>query len=305
MSITVIGTVFVDSKAYPYEKYIPGGRNAGYEVVVHGGVGRNIAEDISRIGAASQLVALTDESGTAKDVAGRLKKSGVDIGFLKSSPNGMGKWIAVFDDTADVAASISIRPNLHPLGELIEKNGDKIFKNSDGVIIEIDVDEDIVEKTVFFAKKYNKPVYAVVSVMSITLERKRFFPDIDCLICNEQEAGMLFEARLEDMNIEEIRACILKNIGRTGLKSIIVTLAERGSVSCLDEKTTYVPACSAKMIVSTGAGDSIAAGALAALTGGCDFQRALEIGSRTAAYVIESEEKVCPDFGYDRFGLNR
>ncbi len=107
------------------------------------------------------------------------------------------------------------------------------------------------------------------------------------------------------MNIEEIRACILKNIGRTGLKSIIVTLAERGSVSCFDEKTTYVPACSAKMIDSTGAGDSFAAGALAALTSGCDIQRALEIGSRTAAYVIESEENVCPDLGYDRFGLNR
>ena len=44
--IVIIGTVFVDIKGYPAAKYIPGGRNAGRVVQVHGGVSRNVAEDI-------------------------------------------------------------------------------------------------------------------------------------------------------------------------------------------------------------------------------------------------------------------
>ena len=36
MSIVVMGAVFVDIKGYPISSYIPGGRNAGRVVQVHG-----------------------------------------------------------------------------------------------------------------------------------------------------------------------------------------------------------------------------------------------------------------------------
>ena len=47
MSIVVIGAVFVDVKGYPEANFIPTGRNAGRVEHVHGGVGRNVAEDIA------------------------------------------------------------------------------------------------------------------------------------------------------------------------------------------------------------------------------------------------------------------
>ena len=47
MGIVVIGAVFVDIKGYPLSTYIPGGRNAGRVEQVHGGVSRNVAEDIA------------------------------------------------------------------------------------------------------------------------------------------------------------------------------------------------------------------------------------------------------------------
>ena len=49
MSIVVMGAVFVDIKGYPISSYIPGGRNAGRVVQVHGGVSRNIVEDIANV----------------------------------------------------------------------------------------------------------------------------------------------------------------------------------------------------------------------------------------------------------------
>ena len=47
MAMVVIGTVFVDIKGFPDDLYIPEGRNAGRVEIVHGGVGRNVAEDIA------------------------------------------------------------------------------------------------------------------------------------------------------------------------------------------------------------------------------------------------------------------
>ena len=49
MGIVVIGAVFVDVKGYPDYAYIPAGRNAGRVEYVHGGVGRNVAEDIANV----------------------------------------------------------------------------------------------------------------------------------------------------------------------------------------------------------------------------------------------------------------
>ena len=49
MGIVVLGAVFVDIKGYPSDLYIPGGRNSGRVEVVHGGVSRNLAEDIANV----------------------------------------------------------------------------------------------------------------------------------------------------------------------------------------------------------------------------------------------------------------
>ena len=49
MGIVVIGAVFVDIKGYPLSAYIPGGRNAGRIEQVHGGVSRNVVEDIANV----------------------------------------------------------------------------------------------------------------------------------------------------------------------------------------------------------------------------------------------------------------
>ena len=49
LGIVVFGAVFVDVKGYPLSQYIPGGKNAGRVIQVHGGVSRNVAEDIANV----------------------------------------------------------------------------------------------------------------------------------------------------------------------------------------------------------------------------------------------------------------
>ena len=49
MGIVVIGTVFVDIKGFPESVYIQNGRNVGRIEYVHGGVSRNVVEDIANM----------------------------------------------------------------------------------------------------------------------------------------------------------------------------------------------------------------------------------------------------------------
>ena len=68
MGIVVIGAVFVDIKGYPLSTYIPGGRNAGRIEQVHGGVSRNVVEDIANVELRPTFVGLVDDTGMGQDV---------------------------------------------------------------------------------------------------------------------------------------------------------------------------------------------------------------------------------------------
>ena len=102
MGIVVLGAVFVDIKGYPADVYIPGGRNAGRVEIVHGGVSRNLVEDIANVELRPTFVSLVDTTGTGADVIRKLQDHKVNTDYIRAVPDGMGTWLAVFDNGGDV-----------------------------------------------------------------------------------------------------------------------------------------------------------------------------------------------------------
>ena len=156
MGIVVIGAVFVDIKGYPLSTYIPGGRNAGRMEQVHGGVSRNVAEDIANVELRPTFVGLVDDSGMGQDVIDKLENHKVNTRFIKKVPDGMGTWLAIFDNRGDVTAAISKRPDTTPLIGLLAEQGDEIFADCDSIALELDLEKETVKQTLKYAKKYGK-----------------------------------------------------------------------------------------------------------------------------------------------------
>ena len=77
---------------------------------------------------------------------------------MRKVKNGMGTWLAVFDQDGDVVASISKRPDHRPIEQILDEHGDEIFQDADSVVIEIDIDKEIVKKTFHYAEKYGKSI---------------------------------------------------------------------------------------------------------------------------------------------------
>ena len=143
MGICVIGAVFVDINGHPEAGYVPTGRNVGRVEQVHGGVGRNVVEDIANCELRPTFVSLVDHSGIGADVVQKLRTHKVNTNYIKSTDNGMGTWLVVFDEGGDVSASVSQRPDLKPIAEILDAHGEEIFQNADSIILEIDVDKEI------------------------------------------------------------------------------------------------------------------------------------------------------------------
>lgn len=189
MAMVVIGTVFVDIKGFPDDLYIPEGRNAGRVEIVHGGVGRNVAEDIANVELRPRFVGMVDDTAEGAEVLRKLKNHKVNTDYVAVTQDGMGMWLAVFNNGGDIAGSISKRPTSDAMLRMLEEKGDEIFADADSIVIEIDLDKELI-KTVFrYAEKYHKKVYAVVANMSIASQRRDFLQSIDRLLRLQRAGG--------------------------------------------------------------------------------------------------------------------
>lgn len=304
MGIVVIGAVFIDIKGFPEDIYIPNGRNVGRIEFVHGGVGRNVAEDIANIELRPSFVSIVDDSPLGADVIKKLSNHKVNLDHLLKINGGMGSWLAVFDNNGDVAGSISQRPDMSPLIDLLDEKGDEIFSQADSIVIEIDMDKEIVKRALKLAEKYHKKIFAVVANMSIACQRRDFLQKFDCFICNRLEAGTLFADDYYQHTPEELCDIIAQNVHRANIPAMIVTLGDKGAVYAdVDGERGICPARNVNVRDTTGAGDAFCAGTVIGLTYGKNLRESVEIGSFLAASVIATTENVCPRFRPRELGI--
>ena len=167
------------------------------------------------------------------------------------------------------------------------------------------MDAQLLKRALTLAERYGKDVYAVISNMSIAMERRDLLTRTACFVCNRQEAGILFMEDFEHMDLPELRERLRANVISAGLRRLVVTLGGDGAVYAdRDGNTGYVPALRVDVIDTTGAGDAFFAGVTIGLTYGKDLGAACQIGTRLAASVITTRENVCPRFRPEEFGLS-
>ena len=304
LGIVAIGATFVDIKGYPLSQYIPGGRNEGRVLQVHGGVTRNIVEDIANVELRPTFVSLVDRSGLGQDVLDKLENHKVNIDYIRKTDDGLGTWLAIFDNTGDVTASISKRPDLKEISDIMEEYGDEIVSAADSIVIEFDIETDILKKVIELARKYNKKVFTPISNMSIAIVRRDLVRRTDCLVCNLQEAGIFFSEDYAGKKPEEMREILVDKVNLTKIPRMVVTMGVDGAVYAEYNGDSGI--CWSKrveVVDTTGAGDAFFSGIAIGLTYGKTLAEACEIGTRLAASVIITRENVCPRFLPAEFGI--
>lgn len=305
MSIVVIGATFVDIKGFPTDYYVPTGRNVGRVEYIHGGVARNVVEDIANVELRPTFVGIVDNTPMGAEVLHKLENHKVNTQYMQVVPEGMGTWLAVFDNNGDVAGSISRRPDLMPILDMLKQKGDEIFSDAKTVVIEVDIDKEIVKYVLELAQKHGVRTVGVVSNMTIAAKRRDFLQKFDCFICNQQEAGLLFVNDYENLTPPEMEHVLRAKVMGAHIPSMVVTMGEQGAVYA--DMQGNSGSCRARNVVvrdTTGAGDAFCAGVAVGLTYGKTMAEAIEIGSLLAASVITSSENVCPRFLPSELGIH-
>ena len=296
MNILVAGLAFLDMKGFSFNKYDPIGTNPGSVTVTHGGVARNVAEDLAYLGANVDFLTLLEDAPLGQEVRYRLESAGVSLSHAATvSAGGIGMWLAVFDEKGELAGSVSKMPDVQMLEGALDEWGDEMYKAADAVVVEYDTSYAIARKACELAVKYNKPLYVIVGNMSVMLANKELLSPCNCTIMNEIEAGKLFNTKLTGLDGSETLKAVQAGAKRLKLKSVIITMGPNGCVY-IDGETGEcgcVPGVRCDVVDTTGAGDAFFSAAVITLTAGKGLRAACENGVRLATSVVSAKQSAC------------
>lgn len=300
----VVGAVFVDVKGFAGGTYLPEGTNVGDIQVTAGGVCRNVAENLARMGFRASFLSMIDDNAMGRDVLDSLTALGVDTTHVFPCERGMGMWLAILDEHGDLRGSVSRQPDFSALERYIDENGEALLRDCEGMVLGYDTTDAITGKLLRLAEQYNVPVYGLVGNMGVILRHPEYLRRSACFICNEKEAGRLFNQDLDVLDPETLLSLLVQESRKRGIPAMVITVGSQGSVYVDHRSGEFgrCPARSVNMVDSTGAGDAFFSGAVAALNQGMPLSEAVLAGTRLAARTLEFAGACCPDAREAFFG---
>jgi len=279
--ITVVGGANVDITGMPGGRFAFRDSNPGHVRSSAGGVGRNIAENLARLGAEVRLVTAFGDDAESEWLEAECSDAGIDLSFSVHAEGVPGsRYLAVLDAAGDLAAAVS---DMRALDSLTPDAIDPAaFQGADVVVLDTNVHASTVARVAELAGAI--PI-VLDPVSTAKAQRARpILGRLAILKANLREAEELSGAA----GAEGAATRLLE----TGAQRVFVTMGA-GGVWCASKTEAFaVSARPAEVVNATGAGDAFTAGVVWGLANKASLKEMAEGASVLATIALESERTV-------------
>ena len=294
-SVVVIGGANMDVKARSSAAAVPATSNPGTGSMAAGGVGRNIAENLARLGTRTHLVTALGSDGLGDQVLAATSGAGVHLGHVRRSARSTGTYTAVLDADGELVVAVA---DMAATDELSPEDVDAARDLVAAAALVV-LDGNLAPETIGFAldlaaEAGTRVVLEPVSVPKARARAHLVAPDrpIHVITPNRDELGALTDLPTRTPRQVERAAHDLHD---RGVELVWVRLGPDGSLISTRDTQTRLASLPAEVVDVTGAGDAMLAGFCHALLAGADTDAAAAYGHAAAALTIASPHTVRPD----------
>ncbi len=294
----VVGGAAMDLKARSTAPARLHTSNPGTLTQTAGGVGRNIAEGLARLGSRVHLVAAVGDDLAGEDLLARTARAGVRLDHVVRGPHPTGSYLALLDADGELLAGVAdlAATDALTVGQLTGARD--LIAGAGVVVLDGNLPPAVVVWVLTLAAGARVPaVLEPVSVAkaarlsSLVQPRHPLFtvtPNTDEL------------AALAGLPVSDTRDAIAaaRALHSRGVAHTWVSRGPRGSLFCAADATvTVLDPVEAAVVDVTGAGDALVAGYVHGLLAGEEPLAAARTGHLAAALTIASPYTVRPDLG--------
>lgn len=293
-AITCIGTMNYDSKAHAKEVLQNGTANPVEISESCGGVARNIAENLARLGISASLVSCVGNDKAGMWVMEETKLSGVDTSLVNVLPDvRTGSYTAVLDMEGDMyiaLANLDINKYITP--KMIEASWSHIIA-TDAVFIDTNVSAESLSYVINRCRDEKIKLY----LDPVSLSDAEKLPDnlsgIDTIFPNRKEAEFLSGVSA----IRSVEDCkqAAAAIKKKGAANVIITLGDKGIFYSVTGEEEMIHGKELEVVDTTGAGDAFAAGYIYGRVQGFSSREACELGMESSALTLQTNKSVYSD----------
>ncbi len=294
-----VGGANLDIKTEPFSRLIFGTSNPGRVRTTAGGVARNVAENLARLGEEVDLFALVGEDADGEWLRQVTAKSGVGTaGMLRLGGQRTGRYIAVHDDSGEMVVAVSDMAIHDAWDEALLRSGLAMLRQADGLFVDANLPPFVMEAMVQEAARQGLAIVADPVSLSKAERWKGLLTHVSLIAPNRDEAAVLTGVDVRDRADVERAAHMLSE---HGAKRVMITLGAEGVCVLGPDvgEAVWLPAPFARVRDVTGAGDAFTSGAMFGLFRTESSIEQAAYGLVMAHLALESERSVAEKVNLD------
>ena len=286
--VVVIGGANADIKGRAGSAIIAMTSNPGEVTVSPGGVGRNIAENLARLGVETSLSCFVGDDANGRLIRDACGGAGVDTEMIETAAAPTGVYLAVLDEAGEMTVAINdMRAAEQMTVDYLQARAQR-FAAADMLVADCNIPLSCLAWLCHFAKEIHVPL--LIEPISVAKGRKILAftraPPAFAVTPNLQQ--------LEALTAETNTMTAIAKLHRLGFANIVVHAGREGAfVSDGVDAPRRIPPFPIDTIADvTGAGDAAVAGLILGLVTGHNLSAAAKLGQAAAAIKLGSRNSV-------------
>lgn len=290
--IACIGGANLDRKARGNQRVRLHSSNPVTITESSGGVARNIAENLGRLGCNVSMITCVGEDKEGEWILQETKSHGVDVSPVWRLPSQRtGTYTALLDIDGEMVVSMANMDIYDALTPEMFADRWPHIAASQVVFLDTNPPADCLEYVIQRCREEKIQLFVdpVSSAKAQKLPQR--LDGVEAILPNREEAEELSGIAIQSLSDCE-KACEV--IRSRGVKHVVVTMGEQGIYYQSAETAEHIPPFPAEVVDVTGAGDAFASGLLYGIINGEPFARACRLGLAASTLTLETKHSVSP-----------
>lgn len=291
--LVCIGAANLDRKLRSLAPLVMGTSNPARADESFGGVARNIAENLARLGAPVALVTAVGNDAAGAALLAHASSLGINTGAVLTLPDTCsGTYTAVLDGGGEMLVALADMALYEELTPSSLATRQALRTNAAMIIADLNLPLATVAALIDAASRDAPPLVIVAVSVPKMARLPAILTGVRLLILNE---GELADRLKRTLTTEADFAAACRALQDQGARDVIVTRGAQGVFYTTPSGIAHLPAPPAQPVDVTGAGDAFAAAVCYTLHLDADnLALACQRGLELSALTLACKETVCP-----------
>lgn len=293
--VSIIGGVNVDIQGFSKQRFVLRDSNPGNVKISMGGVGRNIGENLVKIGINTKLISVLGNDIYGRKILEESRQCKLDLTHcLVLNDESTSTYLCILDEKGDMISAIASMDIFDKMSLDFIKSKLPLIRNSSLCIIDTNIPKEIIEYVT--TNESNTDFFLDTVSTSKARKVRDIIGKFHTIKPNKIEAEVLCGFKIRsNKDLTKAGQYFLDK----GVKRVFISLGKDGVYYNDSKHENKISAPSINVINATGAGDAFMAGLAYCYINGYDIDYTVKFSMGASILALQSERTINPNMSIE------